>query len=139
MFHERNLPNTSVREDSFDATGDSRTRDHNDVMEIPSEIGGGKQVDSSTSKHVAHPINPVEKIGYTSLHDAARDNAYEAVAALLENGADANAKDKYGYPPLHWAAWHNAYEAAAILLKNGADANAKNDKNFTAVALGSVE
>ena len=61
----------------------------------------------------------MDKHGYISLHDAARDNAHEAVAALLENGADANAKDKYGYPPLHWAAWHNSHEAAVVLLENG--------------------
>ena len=59
-------------------------------------------------------IKRVQKHGYATLHDAARDNAYEAVAALVENGADVNAGDKYGYPPLHWAAWHNADEAASV-------------------------
>ena len=129
MIHEQNLPDISEPEDAFDAVTDSRTRDHSDVMEAPS----GKMVNPSTRKHVGRTVNPVEKLGYTSLHDAARDNAYAAAAILLENDADVNARDEYGYPPLHWAAWHNAYEAAAVLLENGADVNAKNDKDFTSL------
>ena len=133
MFNKRNSSDTSESEDSLNAPNDSRKRDRNDVMEVTSGIDAGKTADSSTSKHIALSATPTEQLGYTSLHDAARDNAYRAVAILLESGADVNAKDKYGYPPLHWAAWHNAYVAATILLENGADVNAKNDKDFTSL------
>ena len=82
MYHQRNISGTSEPEDTLGT--DTNT------------------VKSPISKRVAHPVNRVDKSGYTSLPDAARDNAYEAAAILLESGADVNATDKYGYPPLHW-------------------------------------
>ena len=100
MVHEQNLPDTSKSKEALDATTDSRTRDRNDVMEISAEMDAGQMVNPSTSKYVARPINAMERLGYTSLHDAARDNAYAAVTVLLENDADVNARDKYGYPGL---------------------------------------
>ena len=63
---------------------------------------------------------------YTPLHDAA-DKGHEAVTrALVEAGADVNAKEYWMQrTPLHVAA-RNGHEAAtSALLKGGADVNAK--------------
>ncbi len=87
-------------------------------MEATSGIDTGKTGDSSTSKRVARPVNSEEKSGYTSLHDAARDNAYKAAAVLLENGADANAEDDKGHTPLHIAAERKAHEAVKVLCRH---------------------
>ena len=119
MCKQQDVSDTSKFGTTVDKPPDSRPEDRDKVV--------GRTSGSGTNSSVARVV----KLGYTSLHDAARDNASEAVTALLENGADVNAKDKYGYPALHWAAWHNASEAAVVLLENGADANAKNDKDFT--------
>ena len=63
--------------------------------------------------------------GDTPLMIAAVAKAYEAAAALLDAGADINAKDNAGKTPLHLAAWGNARETAEWLVAHGADIRAK--------------
>ena len=65
------------------------------------------------------------RAGQTPLHFAAKENAHETAAQLIENGAAVNAKLNNGWTPLHFAAGNNARETAALLIENGAAVNAK--------------
>ena len=49
----------------------------------------------------------------------------EAVRALLENGADVNAKDESCSTPLHLASFEGSYETMRILIEHGANVAAK--------------
>lgn len=61
----------------------------------------------------------------SDLHDAVINNDFQAVAQLLEQGADADERDNDGWTPLHRAVLKNASDIVALLLKHGADVNAK--------------
>ncbi|KXZ43633.1 hypothetical protein GPECTOR_84g309 [Gonium pectorale] len=63
--------------------------------------------------------------GWT-LHAAAEKGHVEAVAALLQAGANKEAVDKTGATPLHIAAENRHVEAVAALLQAGADKEAAN-------------
>ncbi len=70
--------------------------------------------------------------GYTPLHMAAVNNAWEAMAMLISRGADINARALgNGFTPLHSAAWSNARNVAARLIAQGADVDAKTIDDFT--------
>ena len=56
----------------------------------------------------------------------------EQVQALIDRGADVNARDKYGVTALHIAAIHNRRDHARVLLAAGADRTIENIKNETA-------
>src|SRR5689334_9812142 len=57
------------------------------------------------------------------LHHAAARGHPEAVAAILELGADPNALAADGGTALHWAAGRGDRESVALLLAKGADPN----------------
>jgi ankyrin repeat protein len=66
------------------------------------------------------------------LHSAvAADNA-EAALALLEAGADANARQERGFTPLHGAAQNGNRQLVDALLARGADAAARSDEGRAA-------
>ena len=70
----------------------------------------------------------------TPLHKAARQGDTEAIVALIDAGADPNAKDDSGGDtPLHQAAKGGHAKAIAALLAAGADPNAKDIVGFTPV------
>ncbi len=58
-------------------------------------------------------------------------NARDAVAALIDCGADMEATVSNGYTPLHFVAYNDAVEAARLLIDRGADLNAKDDDGWT--------
>ena len=72
-----------------------------------------------------------------------RENTYELVQILVENGAEVNVQDSDGNSALHYSLymWHMAdYEANADdtilrILENGADVNLQNNKGETPLAL----
>ena len=69
----------------------------------------------------------------TGLHDAAGQGNLNAVRALLEAGADLNARDRFGRTPLHEAAAAGFVAAVELLLANGADPNAKDHSGLTPI------
>jgi len=67
----------------------------------------------------------------TALHMAARRGNVEVIAALLDGGADIEARDSARDTPLRRAVNCNKVEAARLLLARGADPNSKGSKALT--------
>ncbi len=61
------------------------------------------------------------------LHSAVAANNVEAALALLDAGADPNARQERGFTPLHGAAQNGSRELVDALLARGADPAATND------------
>jgi ankyrin repeat protein len=61
-----------------------------------------------------------------ALIEAANKGDSEAVEALLDSGADINARDEQNQTPLHLAAGRGHTPVVKLLLERGADVNAKN-------------
>ncbi|CAN5383074.1 hypothetical protein BH11ARM1_BH11ARM1_00240 [soil metagenome] len=79
-------------------------------------------------------INALDKDGSTPLHCAAWKGHPEIVTALLDAGADINAKNEnshWGDTPLHAAAHGNRKNTAIVLLERGADRNGLNTHGRT--------
>jgi hypothetical protein len=66
-----------------------------------------------------------------ALLQAVRTENVEAMRALIERGANVNAKDIGGNTPLHSAAENWAVECLKVLLSSGADINARNNLGET--------
>ncbi len=86
-----------------------------------------KLVDACTAKSVGM------KATVLPLHWAIGDGNVDSVRALIEAGADVNAKDVRGATALHQAAYGNNVAVAAVLIEAGADVNAKNVRGATAL------
>ena len=69
--------------------------------------------------------------GTPALIEAARANDADRVRALIDAGADVNARQGDGATALHWAVHRNNLAAAHLLLDAGADANAANGLDAT--------
>jgi truncated hemoglobin YjbI len=67
----------------------------------------------------------------TALHMAARRGNVDAIGALLDGGADIEARDSMGETPLRRAVNCNKVEAAQLLLARGADPHSKGSKALT--------
>ena len=84
-------------------------------------------------------INTKDEQNRTALMVAARWNRdSEAVSALLDAGADVNAREMLDFTALMYAAGHNTIEVINILLQAGAEVNAK-EKNGTTVLMYAVK
>ncbi len=59
--------------------------------------------------------------GGSPLHSAVRMNDSDVVEALIEAGADINARDKDGYTPLDWARAYYAFCCDDLLVEHGAE------------------
>lgn len=66
-----------------------------------------------------------------NLFDEIRNNNWQNVNQLIQNGADVNAKDKYGLTPMHGAVEKGNLEMVKLLIKNGAVVNAKDNDEKT--------
>jgi len=65
-----------------------------------------------------------------------RDSGRLAIVnALLDHGADINAKDRYLETPLYYAANTDCLKVMQLLIDRGADVNAKNNRGLTAIHL----
>ena len=67
----------------------------------------------------------------TALHMAARRGNVELIAALLDEGADIEARDSLGETPLRRAVNCDKVDAAKLLLERGADAASRGSKALT--------
>lgn len=77
-------------------------------------------------------VNVREKVkGCSALHMAARRGNVLVAQALLEGGANIEARDKYGDTPLHRAVKCRQAEMVTFLLASGADAQAKSKSGQT--------
>jgi ankyrin repeat protein len=65
------------------------------------------------------------------LIDAIRSGDKDAVRALLQKGANANAAEGDGTTALHWASHQNDLDAADLLIRARANVNAANDLGVT--------
>jgi hemoglobin len=82
--------------------------------------------------HSGANVNAQEKLKHcTALHMAARRGNVPVAEALLECGADAEARDKLGDTPLHRAIKCGKTEMVAFLLSQGADVHAKGKSGLT--------
>lgn len=75
-------------------------------------------------------INMGGMYNFTPLHGAAMHSSVKIVQALLDKGADVNARDLSGDTPLHTAAARGDTEIVKALLDAGAKANIKNWREF---------
>jgi ankyrin repeat protein len=85
-----------------------------------------------------HAISPTFG-NVTPLHSAAAAKSPEIVHALLEAGADPNARQTNGFRALHAAAHDGNAEMARDLLAHGADRSAATDDGRTPLAIAEQE
>ena len=71
----------------------------------------------------------------SSIHFGVGDGDLAGVQALLDAGAEVNAKDENGWAPLHRAAYGGHEEIAELLISEGADVNAKDNSGYTPLDL----
>jgi uncharacterized protein len=86
-----------------------------------------------------HRPDERDRAGLTALMWAARAGAVDAMVALLEAGADPNARDdRYQWTPLVHAIHTHHAEAVRVLLEYGADPNARTE-SFTPLMMAAIE
>lgn len=73
-----------------------------------------------------------EPQGFTPLHNAAYKGQMPVVIALVEAGADVNARDRKGFTALHHASYKGHQEVVDYLLKKGADPSIRSVTGKTA-------
>ena len=81
--------------------------------------------------------NARNKIGSTSLHDAAWSGHPQVVRFLLERGVDPNVRNNDGWTPLHSAAKNCHVHVARVLLDYGADPTIRDNEGKTPLDYGS--
>jgi ankyrin repeat protein len=92
----------------------------------------------SNSRETAKRKQPVNrgngaKERDTALVEASLKGRLTAVRALLDQGADVNAKGSNGSTALMMACWWGHLEVARLLLDRGANVNAKSPEGYTAL------
>jgi ankyrin repeat protein len=78
------------------------------------------------SREIANTANGLKA---TPLHYAAMYGSVEALAFLLERGADPNAQNQSGATPLVYAAW--SFERTRLLVEHGAAVNVATNQGIT--------
>jgi hemoglobin len=96
-------------------------------------VSGGGKVVPALVRGGAN-VNAAEGVKRcTALHMAARRGNVEVAGALLDCGAEIEARDSLGETPLRRSVNCNKIEVAALLLARGADRNSRGSKGLTPV------
>jgi uncharacterized protein len=77
--------------------------------------------------------------GIRPVHAAAAASSLKALAALLEAGADPDARQNGGFTPLHATAQRDDVDLARVLLEHGADPSLATDDGRTAADLAAAQ
>lgn len=72
------------------------------------------------------------------IFEAVKNNDWDGIARLIENGIDINIRDKEGMTALIYASWNGKTEIVKKLLHNGADVNSADNLGWTALMLASA-
>src|SRR5690606_22282655 len=83
-------------------------------------------------------VNLKGRDGWTALHIAAERERLAFALALLNAGADLEARDDLGQTPLHRAAWAGREKMIKFLLENGADKFAQDSYGRTPLCLSAM-
>ena len=86
----------------------------------------------------ADPPPLIEAADPSPLIEAAKGGDWEAVRALLEQGADVTATAPDGATALHWASYWDDVETAELLIRSSADVSAANDLGATPLWIASL-
>ena len=73
-----------------------------------------------------------------SLIEAVRSGSIDRVRAVVNSGADVNARQPDGATVLHWAAHKDDHQTVELLVRAGADVNVANDLGATPLWLASL-
>ena len=83
----------------------------------------------------AQPGQPVGEAGYTPLMLASANDARALAQALIEKGADVNARNSGGVTALMMAAANGRADMVELLMGAGANAQARTDRGDTALSI----
>ena len=101
--------------------------------------GCGKVVLETTFNHGDH-VNATNRKGHTALMMACEKGSMDYITALIEAGADPNSTDVNGETYLHHSVRGGcSKEVLHIINDHGAHVNATNNKNQTALMLGTMQ
>ena len=84
------------------------------------------------------PPSATEIAAYDGLHLAAEEGDVEAIARLVAEGSDIEARDSRGRTPVHVAAFASNDEALRALAEAGADMNALEYRAYDVVTIAAV-
>jgi ankyrin repeat protein len=91
----------------------------------------------SNDAEVNSPSKNPQKV--MPLHSAVARKDLEITQALLNHGAEVNARQGGGFTPLHGAAQNGDPAIAELLLAHGAEVNARDNQDKTPLAFAQVE
>lgn len=94
-----------------------------DIDEVKSQISAGEDVNSKN------------RMGWTLLHTAIRNQRTEIAQFLIDKGADVNARDNRGRTPLHFASEAGQKEIVEKLIAKGAEINVMDGQADNALSL----
>jgi uncharacterized protein len=114
---------------------DARTPEGFDPIGLAAFLGGVGAVRLLLAAGAPADGDPANELGVRPVHAAAAAHDRESLAALLEAGADPNARQQGGFTALHAAAHADDAEMAALLLSHGADPALRTDDGLDAAGV----